>query len=241
LSPVSFADPRLGSDLLWREVRVKRFPRPMPALFLDRDGVMIEEKEYIRNAGAVELLPGIAELIQAARSEGMAVVEVTNQAGIARGYLGWPEFVEVENRVRELLAQQGTEIDAVFACPFHADGIAPYNLPNHPGRKPNPGMLLEAARLLYLDLSESVLAGDKASDLGAARAAGLACGIHLLTGHGRSEREPSCALATDSFPVHVAAGAADAVAFLARAAANRRLGTTAISVGRQSSEYREKR
>jgi D-glycero-D-manno-heptose 1,7-bisphosphate phosphatase len=212
---------------------VEKFSRPMPALFLDRDGVIIEEKEYIRNACDVELLPGIAELIRAARRAGMAVVEVTNQAGIGRGYCGWLEFVQVENRVRKLLAGQRTEIDAVFACPFHPEGIAPYNVANHFWRKPNPGMLLEASKLLHIGLPESVLVGDKASDQHAARAAGLASGIHLLTGHGRAQLEQSRAMASDSFSVHVAAGAVDAVSFLERAAANRRSETAVPSGGQK--------
>jgi D-glycero-D-manno-heptose 1,7-bisphosphate phosphatase len=212
--PEFFTDARLGDDLLWRELRVEGFSPPRPALFLDRDGVIIEEKEYIRNAGDVELLPGIGELIRAARSQGLAIIEVTNQAGIARGYFGWPEFLEVESRMRQLLAEQGAGIDAFFACPFHPQGTAPYQVANHPWRKPNPGMLLEAAKLVPVILRESVLVGDKASDQQAARAAGLACGIHLLTGHGRAECELACATATQTFPVHVAGNARNVIPFL---------------------------
>ncbi len=212
--PRPICDERLGADLLWRELRIAPFLQPRPALFLDRDGVIIEEKEYISRPSDVKLLPDIVPWIHAARDLGMAVVVVTNQAGIARGYLGWPEYIQVENRVAEALAQQGERVDAVFACPFHEQGLAPYNVPNHPWRKPNPGMLLEAARLLNLDLRESILAGDKASDQRAARSAGLAFGIHVLTGHGRVELESSRAAATPGFPVHVVAGAGQAVALV---------------------------
>jgi len=207
-------DERLGADLLWRELRIAPFLRPRPALFLDRDGVIIEEQEYISRPSDVKLLPDIVPLIHAARDLGMAVVVVTNQAGIARGYSGWPEYIQVENRVAEVLAEQGEQVDAVFACPFHEQGLEPYKVGNHPWRKPNPGMLLEAARLLNLDLGESILAGDKASDQLAARNAGLAFGIQVLTGHGRVELESSRAAATADFPVHVAAGAGQAVALL---------------------------
>lgn len=211
-----FTDPRLGNDLLWRDVRVERFAHPAPALFLDRDGVIIEEMEYISDPGQVELMPGIPELVRAARSLGVAVVEITNQAGIARGYFGWEEFVEVENRVTRVLAGQDVRVDAVFACPFHPQGRFPYQHPNHPWRKPNPGMLLAAAERLNLDLSQSVLVGDKVADQEAARAAGLAFGIHVLTGHGPAHEEASRAAAAKNFPVHVVRRPSEAVRLLSK-------------------------
>ena len=211
-----FSDARLGEDLLWRDLRVESFPQPVPALFLDRDGVIIEEKRYISDPGHVEILPGIAELIGAARALGMSIVEITNQAGIARGYFGWPEFVRVENRVADLLKDQGASIDAVFACPFHPQGQQPYRKPDHPWRKPNAGMLAEAARLLNLALSQSVLVGDKVTDLQAARATGLALGVHVLTGHGQKYETESRALASPDFHVRVVRRADEAVEDLRR-------------------------
>ncbi len=215
----SFADPRLGADLLWRDIRRTPFPAPVPALFLDRDGVIIEEKEYISDPGEVQLLPGIPELIRAARQSGMAIVEITNQAGIGRGYFGWQEFVEVEKRLAELLAEHGASLDAVLACPFHSEACPPYRHPDHPARKPNAGMLQEAARLLDLDLRHSILVGDKAADLQAARAAGLECGIHVLTGYGKAEQSLAQALASPGFTVHVISQAAQAIGFLPSCAA----------------------
>lgn len=210
----SFTDPRLAEDLLWRDVRVERFPQPVPALFLDRDGVVIEEKEYISNPDEVELMPGIPELIRAARTLGIAVVEITNQAGIAHGYFGWHEFVQVENRVKQVLADQGVSVDAVFACPFHPKGQPPYRHADHPWRKPNAGMLLEAAKRLDLNLRHSVLVGDKAVDQEAACAAGLAFGIHVLTGHGPAQVEAASAIASKNFPVYVVRRAAEAAPLL---------------------------
>src|SRR5262249_34005806 len=153
-------------------------------LFLDRDGVIIEEMIYLSDPDAVALLPGIVDLIRTARAHGMAVVEITNQAGIARGYFGWSEFVKVEDRLTQMLAGQGVGVDAVLACPFHSEGMEPYRVEDHIWRKPNPGMLLEAGRLLNLALARSVLVGDKVMDAQAARGAGLACAVHVLTGHG---------------------------------------------------------
>lgn len=213
-----FKDVRLGEDLLWRDLRVAPFPRPVPALFLDRDGVIIQEKEYISSPDQVELLPGIVELIRAARYAGMAVAEVTNQAAIAHGYCGWQEYVQVENRMTELLAGQNVRLDAVLACPFHPQGLGPYGAANHPWRKPNPGMLYEAAKLLNLTLTESVMIGDKASDQRAACQAQLALGIHVLTGHGEREQELARAVAAGSFTVHVVSRADEAVPLLERLA-----------------------
>jgi len=210
----SSVDPRLSADLLWRDVRVKGFSSPRPALFLDRDGVIIEEKNYIADPHEVELLPGIPDLIRAARLAGMAVVEITNQAGIGRGYFGWPEFTQVENRLTELLADHGVHLDAVFACAFHPQARPPYDHPSHPWRKPNPGMLMEAGRLLNLDLPQSVLVGDKAADQQAARAAGLRCGIHVLTGYGRTHEHIARAVSSPNFLVHVRPSAADASTLL---------------------------
>ncbi len=214
LTPHPFNDLRLGSDLLWRELRVKRFPSPVPALFLDRDGVIIEEKGYIADPEDVVLLPGMAELIGAAKRLGMAVVEVTNQAGIGRGYFEWSAFVRVEDRLTNLLAQSGATIDAVFACPYHPEGVFPYRHPNHAWRKPNPGMLFEAAELLNLVLDQSVMVGDKQLDQMTGQAAKLKYGIHVLTGYGRESESDARAIASETFPVHVLRNAGQAVDLL---------------------------
>jgi len=220
--PGSLMDARLGHDRLWRDLRVRRFPEPTPALFLDRDGVMVEEKIYLSDPSQVQLLPGIPELISAARARGMAIVEITNQAGIAHGVFEWSDFVQVENRLSELLAERGVAVDAVFACPFHEQGRQPFKVMDHPWRKPRPGMILEAASLLNLALGESVLVGDKLSDMQAGRAAGLAFGIHVLTGHGRSHEADAREFASAGFPVYVVERAVDALQFLDTAAEHRK-------------------
>ena len=210
----TFHDQRLGDDLLWRDVRVQRFVRPRPALFLDRDGVMIEEKNYLRDPQEVELLPGVPELIAAAKGMGWAVVEITNQAGIAHGHLDWPDFVAVEDRITQVLEAKGVRVDAVFACPFHRAGRAPYGHPDHPWRKPNPGMLNEAVRVLNLIPSESVLVGDKDIDQRAGRAAGLCRGIHVRTGYGKDHEAAALAAASDRYTVLAAGDAFEAQSLL---------------------------
>ena len=187
-------------------------PAPRPALFLDRDGVILVEIGYLHTAAETELIPGVAAVVARANRCGVPVVVVTNQSGIGRGYFGWEEFVAVQDRMIELLAADGARLDAVFSCPHHPSAAPPYDHADHPARKPNPGMLLRAERLLGLDLPRSWIVGDHAGDLEAGRNAGIAGGLHVLTGHGThaGQREKSLALAGGDFTVFVVDSVADA-------------------------------
>ncbi len=204
----------LTDDGVWCQIlrRPRPSARPAPALFLDRDGVVIEEGHFVHDPAQVRLLPGSAETIRAANTRGHGVVIVTNQSGIGRGYFGWPEFAATQTRVIEDLAGRGAYIDAVLACPFHEGGCAPYDIANHPYRKPNPGMLRLAAERLRIDLAGSWIVGDHATDIGAGRAAGLAGAVHVATGHGSEpdQRPRALAYATEDFRVLVAASLAEA-------------------------------
>ena len=103
----------------------------------------------------------------------MPVVIVTNQSGIARGYFDWSVFAAVNSRVLDLLRDQGLFVDMVLACGYHEAGSGPLAVANHPMRKPNPGMVVEAARRLGLDLKRSLIVGDKLADMEAGKRAGL--------------------------------------------------------------------
>ena len=181
------------------------------ALFLDRDGVVVDEVHYLRHARDVRLAAGAAKVIAHANRRDLAVVLVTNQAGIGRGIFGWPEFARVQERIVADLAAEGASLDAVYACPHHAKARAPYDHPDHPARKPNPGMLSRAIEALGLDAGTSWIVGDRASDLEAGRAAGLLGGLHVLTGYGArlGEREAAMALADGRFRAVGAASIAD--------------------------------
>jgi D-glycero-D-manno-heptose 1,7-bisphosphate phosphatase len=194
--------------------------RGRPALFLDRDGVVVVEVEYLGRPEDARLIPGAAALVAEANRQHVPVILVTNQAGIAYGYYGWPEFVAVQERILADLTAEGARVDGVFACPHHAKGRPPFAHPDHPARKPNPGMLLKTAGLLGVRLDGSWIVGDRASDLEAGRRAGLAGGLHVLTGHGGrpGEREAALALAGPRFTVRAAdsvAAAFDLLPFLA--------------------------
>ncbi|MBC8338774.1 MAG: HAD family hydrolase [Alphaproteobacteria bacterium] len=200
----------IDDDQLWSQVlnRVQNVPGipPLgdlrrPALFLDRDGVIVEDAHYLHRPEDVRMIPGAAEVIARANTLGVPVIVVTNQAGIARGKFAWQGFVKVQETIIETLDSQGAFLNAVFACPHHKDGKAPFDNPNHPWRKPNPGMLLEAAQRLPVDLSKSWLIGDREADVRAAKTAGLQGALHVLTGHGQDagEREGAVALDGDGF------------------------------------------
>ena len=150
--------------------------RNAPALFLDRDGTLIEDHGYLADPAGVRLLPAVAAALRRFRDAGYALVLVTNQSGIGRGFYGWDDYEAVAARLRELLAEEGMELDAELAC-AHTPGVEGCTW-----RKPGPGMLVEAARQLGLDLSRSLLVGDKLSDIEAAAAAGLPCAVHVATG-----------------------------------------------------------
>jgi D-glycero-D-manno-heptose 1,7-bisphosphate phosphatase len=185
--------------------------RTRAALFLDRDGVIVEEVDYLQRVEDVALIAGAAAAIAAANRSGIPVVLVTNQAGIGRGYYGWAQFTAVQDAILADLAATGATVDAVYACPHHAAGKDGFAHPDHPARKPNTGMLVRAGKDLALDLRRSWLVGDKATDIEAAKRAGLAGAMHVLTGHGESERAAASALATPGFEVRLAESIADAV------------------------------
>jgi len=199
----------LNTEGVWCEVLTRIAPG-RPALFLDRDGAVVEETDYLCRVEDIIMIPGAGAAIAAANHHGVAVVMVSNQAGIGRGYYGWAEFQTVQKAIVAVLADDGARIDAVYACPHHREGKGAYAHPDHPARKPNPGMLLQAASDLALDLKKSWLVGDKASDIEAAKRAGIAGALQVATGYGNAERQYGAALATATFEVRFGQSIADA-------------------------------
>ena len=189
---------KIETGQLWSQVINRPQSLYEGALFLDRDGVIIHETNYLHRPEEVILIAGAANVIAEANNLALPVIIVTNQAGIARGKYGWEEFIDVQEKIIQLLNNQGAFINAVFACPHHADGKPPFKTANHPWRKTNPGMLLEAAQRLPINLSKSWIIGDKASDIQAASNAGLLGGTHVLTGHGGDSGERTKALNLNS-------------------------------------------
>jgi len=150
------------------------------ALFLDRDGVINVDHGYVCSPERTEFVDGIFELVAAANQRGLAVVVVTNQAGIARGYYTEQDFHRYMAWVREQFRLHDARLDAVYHCPHHPTaGVGEY-LRACECRKPAPGMLLAARRELGLDLGDSLLVGDTPTDIAAGTAAGV--GRSLLLG-----------------------------------------------------------
>ena len=150
--------------------------RPMkrPGAFLDRDGVLIVDCGYPHRPEQLVLIPGAAEAVKRLNAAGYVVVIVTNQSGVARGLFSEETMHGFNALLVERLAEAGARIDAVYACPFHAEAVdARYRHPDHPDRKPNPGMLLKAVAEHDLDPARSLMIGDQASDMEAARRAGV--------------------------------------------------------------------
>ena len=187
---------RIDDDGVWLQVlRKPRTSTPRPALFLDRDGVVVEDVGHLSRAENVRPIPGAADVIAAANRRAIPVVIVTNQSGIGRGLFGWPEFIDVQGRILDGLASRGAFVDAVLACPHHPEAKPPYDHPDHPARKPNPGMLLRAARLMPLDLARSWIVGDRARDIAAGRNAGIEGALYVTIGNDRHPDEQAAALA----------------------------------------------
>jgi D-glycero-D-manno-heptose 1,7-bisphosphate phosphatase len=199
---------------IWLDIRVSPLAMPRPALFLDRDGVIVHDTGYLSDPAKVALVPGTAALIRAANAVGVPVLVVTNQSGIDRGLLDWVDFAAVEARIADLLAAAGATTDATAACPFHPDHTAGYDKTHARWRKPGPGMITALADRLKIDLPGSWLIGDQLWDIEAARNAGLAGGI--LTG---DPIRPDRALELDNlaqsgFTPHAARSADAAMALL---------------------------
>ncbi len=158
------------------------------ALFMDRDGTVCREVGYVNHPSRLELLPRSAEAIRRAREAGLLCVLVTNQAGVARGYFTEDLIHLAHARLGDLLAAEGTALDAIYYCPHHPTAGTPPYRADCACRKPRPGMLLDAARDLGIDVPASYVVGDKISDVEMAHTQG-ARGILVRTGYGRGEEE----------------------------------------------------
>jgi len=159
-----------------------------PAVFMDRDGCLIEEVGYLNHPSRVRVLPRTPAAVARLNQAGIPAVMATNQAGIARGYFSSEVLVAVNAEVERQLAVQGARLDALYVCPHHPTAGEPPYREDCSCRKPKPGLLLRAAAEMGLDLSRSVMIGDKPSDVEAGQAVGTAT-VLVLTGYGRGEWE----------------------------------------------------
>lgn len=154
-----------------------------PAIFLDRDGVLIEDAHYLASPDRVRLIPGAAEAVAALNRAGWPVVVVTNQSGVARGLFSYDSVGDVHAHIAAQLATFGAAVAAFYFCPHHPEAeVAEYRAACD-CRKPKPGLLRDAAAELGLDLARSWMVGDRVTDLEAGAAVGART-ILVRTGHG---------------------------------------------------------
>ena len=157
------------------------------AVFLDRDGTIIEDAGYLQDPGGVRLLPGAADAIRTLKANGYAIVVVTNQSGIARGLLTLDDYRATERRLDEMLAGEGVRLDGHYYCPHLPELSGPCEC-----RKPGTLLYRQAAERFGIDLPQSWWVGDRLRDVLPAKALG-GKGILVLTGTGESEARRAAA------------------------------------------------
>jgi len=183
-----------------------------PAVFLDRDGTVVREVDYLRSARDLRLLPGAAEAVRRLNRAGYVVVIATNQSGVARGLLTEDELEGIHRTLIERLGRRGARIDAIYYCPHHPQAAVARYRRRCRCRKPRPGMLARAARDLDLDLARSVAVGDSARDIEAGRRSGCRT-VLVRTGYGakaEADLRPP--------PDHIAANLLEAASWIVRRA-----------------------
>jgi D-glycero-D-manno-heptose 1,7-bisphosphate phosphatase len=146
-----------------------------PAIFLDRDGTLMEEVGYCADPAQVRVFPGVSEALQGLHDAGYLLILITNQSGIGRGYFTDADYRAVQAEFERKI--QPARLDGVYYCPDETPSVC---------RKPSPGMLLEAAREHSIDLTRSYMVGDKTSDIEAGQAAGCRT-ILVQTGYGSEQ------------------------------------------------------
>jgi D-glycero-D-manno-heptose 1,7-bisphosphate phosphatase len=160
-----------------------RKKQKVKAAFIDRDGVINEERGYVYRVQDFNLLPGVVDGLSMLQDAGYILIIITNQSGIARGYYSMDDLDVLHNHLIKLLKERGVVIYAIYFCPHHPLGnIKGLNI-NCDCRKPSPGMILKAANEFNINLNESILIGDKITDIQAGIRAGVGRNIIVESGH----------------------------------------------------------
>ena len=144
------------------------------AVIFDRDGVLNVDHGYVFEPEKLEWTPGAKRAVRRCNEAGVLTIVATNQSGIGRGYYDEAAMHALHEQMKADLAAEGARLDAIYFCPFHPEAVSrALRHPDHPDRKPNPGMILRALSDWRLDRANVVLIGDKETDLEAARRAGV--------------------------------------------------------------------
>jgi len=154
----------------------------LKAIFLDRDGVINKEVNYLSNPDEFELIEGSLKALKILKEKGFLLIVITNQAGIARGYFTEETLSQVHYKMNELLKKDNIVLDEIYYCPHHPEFTIKCNC-----RKPNPGMILEAQQKYNIDLKNSYMVGDTLNDIETGINANCKT-VLVLTGYGMEEK-----------------------------------------------------
>lgn len=165
-------------------IKVKSNNQKRKAFFFDRDGVLIKDTHYIKKPQDVSLLNGVDDFLNKTKKLGYLNIIITNQSGISRKLFSWEDYEKVTKRMLTMMKNKDS-INAIYANGENSSN----SLKNTSWRKPNPNMILRAAKDFNLELSKSFLIGDRLSDISSGERAGIKNIFHVLTGHGINERE----------------------------------------------------
>ena len=180
------------------------------AVFLDRDGTIIEDVGYLDECSKIRFLPRVSEAIKLLNENGFKVIVATNQSGVARGYFTEETVREINRYIQESLAKQGALIDKTYYCPHHIEGTVEEYMKECHCRKPNPGMIKEAAGEYDIDLKGSFVIGDESTDIEAGHGAG--CKTILLA----DKRSPNGGREATLIPDYIAPDLYEAVKWVVK-------------------------
>lgn len=156
------------------------------AVFLDRDGTLIEEVGHLHRIPDIRIFPSAFEAVRKINASQAWAVVITNQSAVARGFLTEEELDELHRELAERFRREGARLDAFYYCPHHPEGIEPYRRVCA-CRKPEPGLILQAAEDLGIDLSSSHVIGDRLADVEVGHRAGCRSSVLVKTGYGACE------------------------------------------------------
>ncbi|MEE8638244.1 MAG: D-glycero-beta-D-manno-heptose 1,7-bisphosphate 7-phosphatase [Candidatus Margulisiibacteriota bacterium] len=158
------------------------------AVFLDRDGTIVEDVGYMNSPEQIQFIPGSIEAIKTLNEAGYKVVIISNQAGVARGLVTEDMLQTIDKVLHKGILNGGAHLDGIYYCPHHPEhGVYPYKQACE-CRKPHPGLIKRAYRDLDIDLSQSYMIGDKASDIQAGKGAGTKT-VFVTSGRGKEEKK----------------------------------------------------
>lgn len=177
-------DPCYFEAMQWKNQSYQK----RPCLFLDRDGVIIKNVPYSKDPNTVELMLGIVQLVKLAQQRNFLVIVVTNQSGIGRGWLTLEDYQRMTEKMEELLSVEAVRFDYIYFSPFYEKSSIPEFLEKPNWRKPGTGMIEQACRDFSIDLNQSIMIGDRSTDIEAAFGAGIARRVLLASGDLETEK-----------------------------------------------------